>query len=438
MKTLFSICSVVILFIQPLHAQIKPSRGLMQAVQKIPAAATPKIPSQAVKAAAAVSWEKYGIRSTDEMEALYDSKLPVSAEPFYDSPQSVILDKYDRFFGYNTPLPNAVSVPSPEHFLYLKQARAALTAPFPALTDQDKLIHYYKLNPTQIENYQSLYHRLIQFHVYVLKRISPFLSVSTPQWTPTEKHSFDVELSSVERSVHQMLTHMGSLDPVLERTLTDIQWSRELISNMPGQFVMQNIKRTAPFNFKQYCLFSAPGAMPVHAIRNDDLFFNPELARQTAHEFCAQLPANLKVAVLNDSPVFTGQYTQWSNKGVFSNGMTVTTFLSLNDFLKAHRENRFDIILTDYFIPGGGGNLLVKMLRAEHDFTPILLHSYAGAGHNAWEISRQPGILQKEYLMGYDGYLPTNDDFFSSRGYLYILEALRNFYAAPKIQPSQP
>lgn len=438
MRSLLLASIILLTSLSPAQAQLKPARGLVKAITSTPAvaASSSKVISNLPKTTAAVSWGIAGMRSTDEMEALYCAPAAVQ-ESFRCSPQAVILDKYDKMFHYGAPLISAVDIPSPERALYIKQARAALLAPFPDITPTDHLVHYYKLSPALVGQYQDLYQQIYQFHLYILKRLKFSLASSAPQWTPMEKQEFDAELTQVDAAVQNMLKHMGGLDPALEQIMTDIQWSRELISNMPGQFVLQDIKRTEPFNLNQYCLFSAPGMWPRHAIRNDDLFFNPALARQTAAQFCSQLPANLKVAVLNDSPRYTSQYENWTQEGVFTNGLTVSTFLSVNDFLRVHRQQPFDIILTDYFIPGGGGNLLVKLLRSERDFTPVILHSYAGEGHNAWEITRPQESLQKEYNLGYDAFLPTNDDFFSSRGYLYILEGLRNFYAAQKLHPQR-
>ena len=292
MRQLLLVSIILLTFLSPVYAQLKPTRGLIKALTSTPAAAPSKTVSKALPKAAATSWGIEGMRSTDEMEALYCPPAAVQ-ESFRCSPQAVILDKYDQMFNYGAPLVSAVEIPSPERALYIKQARAALMAPFPDITPTDHLVHYYKLSPALVGQYQDLYQQIYQFHLYILKRLKFSLASSAPQWTPTEKQEFDAELTQVDTAVQDMLAHMGGLDPALERIMTDIQWSRELISNMPGQFVLQDIKRTEPFNLNQYCLFSAPGMSPRHAIRNDDLFFNPALARQTAEQFCSQLPANV-------------------------------------------------------------------------------------------------------------------------------------------------
>lgn len=438
MKKTTAVLIMLLTALPPLSAQIKPTRALLQAVKETPSAAAAasasvKKLSPALTKAATTSWGISEARTAAyNRDPLYNSYLDED-DGFSCSEQSVILDRYDRIFSYGAPQSAAIEVPSAKRFLYIKQARTALNEPFPDITPADQLVRYYKLNPAQMQQYQNLYNKIEQFHLYIQKSMTPFLASTAPTWPATEKQAFDRELSAMEKEVHDMLAHMGGVDPTLERILTDIQWSRELVSNLPGHFVMQNIERPIPFNFKRYCLFSAPTAWPLYAIRQDELFLNPGAARATAREFCAQLPANLKVAVINDTPLFTAQYDKWKQEGIFTNGMTITTFSSLNDFLKEHRKNRFDIVLTDYFVPGGGGNLLVKLMRAEQDFTPVLLHSYAGDEHSAWQITRSEEALRKEYLMGYDGFLPTNEDFFAARGYLYVLEGLRNFFNAPKI-----
>lgn len=440
MNKFISIFLLLTCSLPPLCAQPKPSRGLVQALKKAPSAAAAARPANT--ALKALQTSAASSAKTAAGLANLPKRHPLPFEPDYIpetlfdpndvefriSPQAVILDKYDdlfKRFEYNFKSEETLSR---EKAAYAKQARQALTAPLPAPTAPYELIHVYHLPEAMLPQYRRLQADIEIFHPYLCNKLLPFLGASAPQWNPAEKRTLDSELMELSNKINKLMKHMQNLDPLLSRTLTNINWAREILFDMPGQLVVTNIPRPKPFNLNEYRLISPLDASPRLAIHNDDYFFSSEKARQAAAQFCEQIPAGLRIAVLNDNPAHIGQYVSWQNDGIFSNGITVETFVSIGDFIQSHYENPFSLILTDYFIPGGGGDFLVKILRNRRDATPVILQSYAGQNTSAWDMTRSASSLEKDYYKGYDGELPGNDDFFSSRGYLYVLEGIRNFY----------
>lgn len=424
---------------QSLHAQVKPGKALVKAVSNAPVQAA-KATQAAVQTTAALSSVARAAAKTQLSQP--ERIRPLPFEPGYMpdeifdpndiefrlSPQAVILDKYDELFKrfeYNFKTEETIAR---ERAIYTKEARNALLAPLPEPTDPYKLVHSHHLPPEMLDEYHRFYVYVQSFHPYLCNRLLPFLTVSAPQWNPSEKRELDDNLAALSLKVSHLLEHMHNMDSLISRVITDINLAREILFDMPGQLVVPQLKRSVPFNLNEYRLVPPLDASPRLAIFNDDFFFSSDKARGAAEELCKQIPSGLKIAVLNDNPAHIKQYMTWQNSQVFTNGLTVQTFTSVGDFIQSHNQSRFDLILTDYFIPGGGGNLLVKTLRNNRDNTPVLLQSYAGEGISAWDMTRPPQSLEKDYMAGYDGELPGNDDFFSRRGYLYVLEGIRNFY----------
>ncbi|MGN0017274.1 MAG: response regulator [Candidatus Avelusimicrobium sp.] len=424
---------------QALYAQVKPGKALVKAVSNAPAQAA-KATQAAIQTGTVLGTVA---RAAAKTQFSHPERIrPLPFEPGYTpdeifdpndiefrlTPQTVILDRYDelfKHFEYNFKTDETFSR---EKALYAKEARSALLAPLPAPTDPYKLVHSYHLPPEMLEEYDVFYSYVKTFHPYLCNQLMPFLAASAPRWNPSEKRALDEDLASLSLKIQNLLRHMHNTDPLISRIITDINWAREILFDMPGQLVVPHLKRPAPFNLNEYRLVPPAGASPRLAILDDTYFFSPDKARSAAEELCAQIPAGLKIAVLNDNPAHINQYAAWQNGRLFTNGITVQTFTSVGEFMQKHNQSRFDLILTDYFIPGGGGNLLVKTLRNNRDNTPILLQSYTGEGTSAWDMTRSPQALEKDYMAGYDGELPGNDDFFSRRGYLYVLEGIRNFY----------
>lgn len=106
-----------------------------------------------------------------------------------------------------------------------------------------------------------------------------------------------------------------------------------------------------------------------------------ELASSRAKRVSAQLPANLRVAVVNDFRFFRQQVDELHRKGWLFGDGTLKTYAEadelLEDMLKKGKE--YDVIFTDIIISGGsGGYYLASELRQRgYNGVIIALSSYA-------------------------------------------------------------
>lgn len=86
--------------------------------------------------------------------------------------------------------------------------------------------------------------------------------------------------------------------------------------------------------------------------------------RGASHRQPEKLPANLRVAVLNDSQDVLEQMQLLHKKGAFINGGKLFCFARADEVLSSVRAGiNYDLILTDIIVPGGGGYYLVRQLR---------------------------------------------------------------------------
>lgn len=99
----------------------------------------------------------------------------------------------------------------------------------------------------------------------------------------------------------------------------------------------------------------------------------PELKRWTnmlrhgrALRLAHQLPADLQVAVLNDRESVFEQMVKSHQKGIFIRGGTLEGFSHADELIAAVRAGKkYDIILTDVIVPGGGAYYLTNVLRLD-------------------------------------------------------------------------
>ena len=382
----------------------------------------------AAQAASAAAAEKT-VSTLAEKSLLKPSFAATAGIPARVSEQIAFYNQLERHIRQIAPLPTAERI-------YNSQTREALLKLFPAPQPPYQLEDWERFSQQDVAEYMKLYKDIRAFHRYLLQKLWPLLSnFRREKIAPEEKTLIADQIAILKNRIYKQLSKMNSLDPAFERMLTDMDLAREVLFDLKGQLVRHQAVHEKPFDEKEFRLFPPEGIAPRFAVRQDENIFSTQQSLQTAKQLCLQLPSNLHVAVLNDDPANARQYARWENAGAFSNGITFTHFSSVNQFLEFIKEKqRFDIILTDFYIPGGGGDFLVKFLREQKDTTPVLFHSYAGGNTVAWQTPRQNAFLYRLYDTGYDGYLPSNDDFFTDRGYLYVLEGLRNFHLAHPTQ----
>ncbi|MGN0016853.1 MAG: response regulator [Candidatus Avelusimicrobium sp.] len=134
--------------------------------------------------------------------------------------------------------------------------------------------------------------------------------------------------------------------------------------------------------------------------RRPSLFRRGSSSRQPA-----KLPANLRIAVLNDSQSVLEQMWILHRKGAFINGGKLFCFTRADEVLASVRAGtNYDLILTDIIVPGGGGYYLVHQLRKD---------GFSGAVIALSAYERDDSMGLDMFKRGFDGMftLPTGFEY---------------------------
>lgn len=133
-----------------------------------------------------------------------------------------------------------------------------------------------------------------------------------------------------------------------------------------------------------------------------------------------EVPANLRVAVLNDQQDILDMYKLWESQGRLGEGWKVTTYADtrvLLDDLSAGAT--FDLIITDLTVPGGGGYFLVSQVRQMSRNTPVI-------GCSMYTFDKLNA--QKMFEQGFDGYIYGDDMFEEAAGVVSWMGYIKNYY----------
>lgn len=123
-----------------------------------------------------------------------------------------------------------------------------------------------------------------------------------------------------------------------------------------------------------------------------DMFRRGQAAKQAR-----QLPRGLRVAVLNDRPSVMEQMQKSNQKGIFIRGGIVDGYTRADALIEAVRAGqKYDLILTDIIVPGGGGYYLTKVLR---------LDGFSGSIIALSAFERDDSMAMDMFERGFDGML---------------------------------
>lgn len=149
---------------------------------------------------------------------------------------------------------------------------------------------------------------------------------------------------------------------------------------------------------------------------------------QKARELMGQIPAGMRIALVNDQPLQHDAVHGWQRKGFFPPGTQIISYLGVPAFEKAYAEGaRFDLIITDLIMPNGGGYALIFKLRQQDVSTPVI--AWTGFGE-------RDKLAQELYNFGFDAMIPARGSLLSlmgPEGYLPFLESLRNYFQLKKL-----
>lgn len=137
------------------------------------------------------------------------------------------------------------------------------------------------------------------------------------------------------------------------------------------------------------------------------------------------LPENVRLAVLNDNEDILDMYRLWERQGRFPAGWQVSTYedtLHLLDAVKSGRK--FDLIVSDINVPGGGGRYFVHQLREMGIQTPVI----GCSGYTRDKIDSK-----ELHDIGFDGYMYSGDMFEEAAGFSTWKSYVGNYYYYKRI-----
>lgn len=142
-------------------------------------------------------------------------------------------------------------------------------------------------------------------------------------------------------------------------------------------------------------------------------------------ESLTQLPEDVHMVVLNDTQDILDMYKQWEREGRFPKGWKVSVYEDTMDLLNAMNSGmKFDLVISDIHVPGGGGRFLVSEMRQKGIETPVIGCSmYTRDQINSEEL----------YNIGFNGYMCGRDMFEESAGFWTWVGYIKNYYYYQRI-----
>ena len=148
-----------------------------------------------------------------------------------------------------------------------------------------------------------------------------------------------------------------------------------------------------------------------------------QLAEQERDELLQHIPANLRIAVINDDRLPLLNFEYWAKNGYLGKGATVATFRNGRDFLKEIRNGtHYHIVITDLVLEDGGVDMM-------EDFRILDSNAAVFASSKFYPGDGDDHSAQDLFNFGMDGYIWNNTNLNEgSFGYLQYLRQLNNYY----------
>ena len=138
-----------------------------------------------------------------------------------------------------------------------------------------------------------------------------------------------------------------------------------------------------------------------------------------AKQISSKLPKKFKIAVVNDKYDFLDE-VYWNHKKLFVPDWQITTYDDAQTLLQdVNQGSRFDVILTDIVVPGGGFYLTVTLRKEGFKGAIIALSAF-----------QEKDLLGKElFEAGFDGMISVPIDLQAERDWpLRVMQKLHNYF----------
>lgn len=151
---------------------------------------------------------------------------------------------------------------------------------------------------------------------------------------------------------------------------------------------------------------------------------NPPITRENAEieraKLLEKIPANLRIALINDDTLPRVNFENWGKLGYLGKGARIDTFSEGQSLMSNIRAGvKYDLIITDLLVPFGGIAMMPQL--RELDKKAVVIASS--------KFDRGEEDEQKLFDLGFDGYLWYNSNLNEGAyGYIEYLRGMSNYY----------
>lgn len=257
-----------------------------------------------------------------------------------------------------------------------------------------------------VEQYEKFFADFVQMR----QEVDPILGGSLLDKTNLQKELYPYQLGYYAQLVEGMDLRLRKLRLVL----------------FPEDLALQKAQAYIEFAARKFNRFYVPELVPQAAAVRPYVEgeFRMEYDFQDESPLAAEwrtLPENVRLAVLNDNPEILNRYKQWERDGYFPQGWSVFTYDDVQNLLAdINGGQKFELIISDINVPGGGGYYFVNRLRQLDAVTPVI-------GCSMYP-SRNHIKTDNLHAIGFDGYMCGEDMFDTADGFSSWVYYVKNYY----------
>lgn len=234
-----------------------------------------------------------------------------------------------------------------------------------------------------------------------------YKTIPNDKWTalyPQERRPLILQISSMKGRTEKLLNVMFANDPAL---LQADAWLEEAMKQV-NPFYVAGLKRRKRLDKRAFS-------------RGEFFLESPrDIPEGVPSPYRTEVPANMRVAVLNDQTDILDMYKLWERENRLGPGWTVATYKDTRDMLQAMQSGEvYDLVITDLTVPGGGGYYLVDQLRDMRLNMPII-------GCSMYTIDKLNA--EKMFEQGFDGYIYGDDLFEEPAGSVSWMGFIKKYY----------
>lgn len=234
-----------------------------------------------------------------------------------------------------------------------------------------------------------------------------YKTIPNDKWTalyPQERRPLILQISSMKGRTEKLLNVMFANDPAL---LQADAWLEEAMKQV-NPFYVAGLKRRKRLDKRAFS-------------RSEFFLESPrDIPEGVPSPYRTEVPANMRVAVLNDQTDILDMYKLWERENRLGPGWKVTTYKDTRDMLQAMQSGEvYDLVITDLTVPGGGGYYLVDQLRDMRLNMPII-------GCSMYTIDKLNA--EKMFEQGFDGYIYGDDLFEEPAGSVSWMGFIKKYY----------